>query len=66
MYPTSFEDVGEEKFSHSGHINGFGAGNDNHPLHKEVVDHNQNGVHSMHVWEVCDKVHSELFKGKRR
>ena len=64
MYPESFEYIGEEKFSHTCCINGFGARNDDHPLHKAMVDHNQNGVHPMYFQKVGDEIYRELFKGK--
>ena len=62
MYSEAFEDVREEKSSYFGHVDGFGAWNDNYPLHKAVVDHDQNGVHPAYFQEVCNKVHRELFK----
>ena len=64
MYPKSFEDVGEEKSSHACCIDGFGARNDNHPLCKAMVDHNQNGVHSTYFREVGDEIYGELSKGE--
>ena len=44
MNSKAFEDMGEEKFSYSGCINGFGARYDDYPLRKAMVDHDQDGV----------------------
>ena len=64
MQSEAFGDMGEKEFSYPGCIDGFGTWNDNYPLHKAVVDHNQNGVHPVHLGEICDKVNQELFEGK--
>ena len=64
MYSKVFEDMSEEKFSYFGCIDGFGAWNDDYPLHKAVVDHDQNGIHPAHFREIGNKVHGELFKRK--
>ena len=64
MYSKAFEDMGEEKFSHSYRINGFGARDNDHPLCKAMVDHDQNRIYPVYFWEVGDEINRELFKGK--
>ena len=46
----------EKEFSYPSHVDGFGAWNDDYPLCKAVVNHDHNGVHPLHLREVCDKV----------
>ena len=64
MQSETSEDMVEKEFSYSGRVDRFGTWNNNHPLHKAVVDHDHNGVHPMYFGEIRDKVHRKLFKGK--
>ena len=64
MYSKAFEDMGEKKLSHSRSINGFGARDNDHPLRKAVVDHDQNRVHPVYFREVGDEIYRELLKGE--
>ena len=64
MYSEALEDMGEKKLSHSRSIDGFGARDNDHPLRKAVVNHNQNRVHPTYFQEVGDEIYGELFKGE--
>ena len=57
MQSKAFEGMIEKEFSHSGCVDGFGTWNNDHPLHKAVVDHDHNGVHPVYVREIRDEVH---------
>ena len=60
-----FEDMGEKEFCHFCSINSFGARDNDHPLHKAMVDHDQNRIFATYFREVGDKVHRELFEGEQ-
>ena len=64
MYSEVLEDMGKKKLSYPHSIDGFGTRDNDHPLHKAMVDHDQNRVHPTYFWEVGDKIYRELFKGE--
>ena len=64
MYSEAFEDMGEKKLSYFHSIDGFGARDNDHPLCKAMVDHDQNRVHPTYVRKVGDEIYGELLKGE--
>ena len=48
------EDVGEKEFGHFHGVDGFGTRDDNYPLRKAVVDHDQDRVLATDFREVGD------------
>ena len=65
MKSEAFEDMGEKELPNSGCIDGLGTWDNNHPLCKAVVDHNQDRIQTMYIWEISDEVNRELLKGER-
>ena len=57
--------MGEKEFGYSHGINCFGTGDNDYPLHKAVVDHDQNRIFTTDFWEVSDEVDGDLFEGER-
>ena len=57
--------MGEKEFGYPHGIDGFGTRDDNYPLCKAVVDHDQNRVFAIYFREVGDQVDRNLFKGER-
>ena len=57
--------MGEKEFCDSCGINCFGTWDDDYPLHKAMVDHDQDRVFAMYFGEIGDKVNRELFKGEQ-
>ena len=56
MEAETFEHIFKEKLGNSGGINGFGARNKDYPLHKAVVDHDQDRIKTGGEREICDEV----------
>ena len=44
METETFEHIFKEKLGNSGGINGFGARSKDYPLHKAMVDHDQDRI----------------------
>ena len=55
--------MGEKEFGYSHGIDRLGTRDDDHPLCKAVVDHNQDRVFSANFRKVSDEVHRDLFEG---
>ena len=64
MQTESFEDMGEKEFSYPQGVNCFGARDDDYPLHKAMVDHDQNRIFATNFREVSDEVEQYLFEGE--
>ena len=60
-----FEYIFKEKLGDSGSINGFGARNKDYPLHKAMVDHDQDRIKTRGGRKICDEVDRELAEGER-
>ena len=56
--------MGEKEFGYFHGINGFGTRDDDYPLHKAMVDHDQDRVFAMNFGEISDKVDGDLFEGE--
>ena len=55
--------MGEKEFGYSHGIDRLGTRDDDHPLCKAVVDHDQDRVFSADFRKVSDKVYRDLFEG---
>ena len=55
----------EKKLGYACGIHGFGAGDENYPLTKAMVDHNHDRIEAINWGEVGDEVHREVLEGKR-
>ena len=56
MKSKSEEDVFEKEFSYSLGVNGFSTWDENHPLQKAVVDHDQERIIAIGGWEISDQI----------
>ena len=56
------ENIFEKEFCYSLGINGFNTWDENHPLRKTVVDHNQERIIARGKWEIGDQVNRQLLK----
>ena len=56
--------MGKEKFGYPYGIDCFGARDNDYPLRKAVVDHDQNRVFPSDLRKVRDKVYRNLFEGE--
>ena len=65
METKTFEHILKEKLGNSGSINGFGARSKDYPLHKAVVDHNQDRIKTRQGRKISDEVDGELAEGER-
>ena len=65
MKAETFEHIFKEKLGDSSSINGFGARNKDYPLHKAMVDHNQDRIKTRGGRKICDEANRELAEGKR-
>jgi len=58
--------VGEDMFEKQGGdtsgVNSFATRDENHPLCKPMVDHDQNGVKTRGKWQICDHVARNLLE----
>ena len=50
------KDMFEKEGGDTGGVNSFGTRDENHPLHKSMVNHDQNGVKTRGNWEIYDYV----------
>ena len=50
------EDIFEKEIGYSLGIDGFSAWDENYPLRKTVVDHNQERIKAGGRWEISDQV----------
>ena len=62
MKSESKEDIFEKEFGYSLGVNGFSAWDENYPLRKTMVDHDQERITARGRWEISDKVNRELLK----
>ena len=58
----SKEDIFEKEFGYSLGVDGFSAWDENYPLQKTVVDHEQERIKARGRREISDKVNRELLK----
>jgi len=56
------EDVFEKQGGDAGGINSFKARDENHPLHKPMVNHDQNRVKTRREWQIHDHVTQNLLE----
>ena len=56
------EDIFEKEFSYSFGINSFSAWDENYPLQKTMVNHDQERIKARGRQEISDKVNRELLK----
>ena len=68
METEAFKDMGKEKLGNAGSIDVFGAGSEDYPLHKAVVDHDHQGIMAGGQGEISDGVNGELpeWEGRGR
>ena len=62
MEIKAFKDMGKKKLGNAGSVNVFGAGSEDHPLHKAMVNHNHQGIMASGRGEISDEVNRELLK----
>ena len=55
--------MGEKEFGYSHGIDHFRTRDDDYPLCKAMVDHDQDRVFSANFRKVSDEVHRDLFEG---
>ena len=60
-----FEHIFKEKLGNSSSVNGFGARNKDYPLHKAMVNHDQDRIKAGGGKKICDNVNWELAEGER-
>ena len=65
MQTESFEDMREKEFGYSHGIDRFGTRDNDYPLHKAMVNHDQNRIFAADFWEVSDEVNRDLFERER-
>ena len=56
--------MGEKEFGYSHGIDRFRTRDDDYPLCKAVVDHDQNRVSSANFRKISDEVYRDLFEGQ--
>ena len=56
--------MGEKEFGYSHGIDCFGTRNDDYPLRKAMVDHDQDRVFPTNLREGSDEVYQDLFEGQ--
>ena len=56
--------MGEKELGYSHGIDSFGTRDNDYPLRKAMVDHNQNRILATNFWEVRDEVNGDLFEGE--
>ena len=68
METEAFKDMGKEKLGNAGSIDVFGAGSEDYPLHKAVVNHDHQGIMAGRQGEISDGVNGELpeWEGRGR
>ena len=64
MQAKPFEDVGEKEFGYFHGVDSFGTRDDDHPLRKAMVDHDQDRVFATYFREISDQVDGDLFEGE--
>ena len=62
METEAFKDMGKKKLGDAGSIDVFGAGSENYPLHKAMVDHDHQGIMAGRWGEISDEVDGELLE----
>ena len=62
METEAFKDMGKKKLGNAGSISVFGAGSENYPLHKAMVDHDHQGIMAGRWGEISDEVDGELLE----
>ena len=59
----SKEDIFEKEFGYSLGVDGFSAWDENYPLQKTMVNHDQERIKAGGRWEIGDQVNQQLLKG---
>ena len=62
MKSESKEDIFEKEFGYSLGVDGFSAWDENYPLQKTMVNHDQERIKAGGRWEIGDKVNRELLE----
>ena len=62
METKAFKDMGKKKLGNAGSIDVFGAGSENYPLHKAMVDHDHQGIMASGWGKIGDGVDGELLE----
>ena len=60
METEVFKDMGKKKLGGAGSIDVFGAGSEDYPLCKAVVNHNHQGIMAGRWGEICDEINGKL------
>ena len=62
MEAEVFKDMGKKKLGNAGSVNVFGAGSEDHPLHKAMVNHNHQGIMASGWGKISNEVNGELLE----
>ena len=62
METEAFKDMGKKKLGDAGSIDVFGAGSEDYPLHKAVVDHDHQGIMAVRWGKISDEINRELLE----
>ena len=62
METEVFKEMGKKKLGNAGSIDVFGAGSENYPLRKAVVNHNHQGIMAGGQGKIGDEVDRELLE----
>ena len=62
MEIKAFKDMGKKKLGDAGSINVFGAGSEDYPLRKAMVNHDHQGIMASGWGNIGDEVNEELLK----
>ena len=60
MEAEAFKDMGKKKLGNASSIDVFGAGSENYPLCKAVVDHNHQGIMASRWGKIEDEINGKL------
>ena len=57
-----FKDMGKKELGNAGSINVFGAGSEDYPLRKAMVNHNHQGIMASGWGKIGDEVNGKLLE----
>ena len=60
MEIKAFKDMGKKKLGDAGSINVFGAGSEDYPLRKAMVNHDHQGIMAGRWGEIGEEVNGKL------
>ena len=64
METETLKDMGKKELGDAGSVNVFGAGSEDYPLCKAVVNHNQQGIMASRLGKIGDEVNRKLPEWK--